>query len=690
MKEQELKEISRKLKWNKVIDDAEEFIDDLDIDEIIWDVINKKGPSFSSEIVESVNQFIKRHPITIYSHLQKANNLGLIIKGDILENINHKPKIYIWYLPKQKEIYNKFIRDSENLVLNELKSIKASLLGNLAKKLNINNVFLNNILTKLLKNNKVKTINFENIILVRGKSIPVISKIYFIPGTETFAQQKIQIIQTRDKNYKKRKILMENLNMIIKFINFKVHKTIYNNAIEIAANSDQIRGRNYFTILGASLIISFWQYGLPIQRKIISDATEFASHFAKKQQMILDIYLKDFSKIILPEHQTKTQKNVKKHSLNSIQDEDKKIIDYEIIKQIMKHMVKLNLNLKNIRKTLHKLLEYEKIPITKFKLSDYLDYVSELLDLPYYVKILTNELLDILQKEGISHGKDPYAFVGASIYYIKQFDILPGDKLTQKIILNRINKTEVTIRNQFKIIKEINFDLDRIIEDSMKNINNSTDSKNVMLITDEGKLELSVNNKSFLSSDPNDFDYNLLIRELIIQEKNLQYDLEDLDFLSRDNKINEKSIVFCLPKPLIKRILNKEINLIFSNNDIIPNLIPGKSKVFICDNTLDKNLKVSFIPSLVICNLPLSIAIEFISRAGIDSVEFAVQFRNNKNVHLLLINHKSIEKKSISLFNILQDLEIEEFQRSINLPRIDGKTFYEYLMTFQDFFDEND
>ncbi|MFW9882374.1 MAG: hypothetical protein ACFFG0_55640, partial [Candidatus Thorarchaeota archaeon] len=125
-------------------------------------------------------------------------------------------------------------------------------------------------------------------------------------------------------------------------------------------------------------------------------------------------------------------------------------------------------------------------------------------------------------------------------------------------------------------------------------------------------------------------------------------------------------------------------HLILSTQEFIKNLIPGQSRVFICRNTVDRNLQISFIPKIILLNIPLSYAKNFIQMAGIDLYDFYVQCHKTEFVHIIILDDESIEEHSIALFDVLEKSEFKEYQKSFIVPKVEGKSLYEYVTEFEE------
>ena len=156
-----------------------------------------------------------------------------------------------------------------------------------------------------------------------------------------------------------------------------------------------------------------------------------------------------------------------------------------------------------------------------------------------------------------------------------------------------------------------------------------------------------------------------------------------------NNRIaDHKSLIFFLENNIIEGMLNEKYHIMYTTQEFIENIIPGQSRVFICQNTVDRNVQFSFTPKAVLLNMPLSYAKDFIQLAGIELVEFYIQTKNSNFIHILILDEESIEEHSIALFDILGKLDLKEYQKSIVIPDIDKQTLYEYVLEFEESIEE--
>jgi len=632
-------------------------------DYLISFLINN-GPSYTADLVNYIATSIGRSKSTISQIIIRCLGHKTITRSEPFEG--QKPKFYIWYLEEQIDDYNFQIQSAEENILQVLKTQKVSRLKKISDTLKKPRYFIKAILSRLIVSGRVQKTEFDYIINYKGKIIPTITSVYYLPKFKQFALQKIELFKSGRRKQKRLQRITYICDLIIRFLPFEVPRIVRNYTIKLVNNLNISMGAGYFTVIGASLLLTFEHFNLPIDIKIITDAVTFAEEYERWKDEILN------SGSTLHVKEVKLIEEGKLDEINAI-----------LLKNTTEKI--FYRTRRNIRKIIKKLRRDGTCGYKKFTGKDYLRFAVMIFDLPFHTYILSEELLQKAEIEGYFSGKDPYAFVGAIIYYIQKN--ISEKYYTQRILSQKLQKTEVSIRKNLRVIEELKFNIGSIITKAIINTYASCNYNNLSLITSQKKINLYASDTSFIPLKdkfiifPTLKELNDAVHDLILQkEPNLSDGETIIDQLDKSSEDN--SVIFLFQNSIIDKILNGDITIIFTTNSYTPNLTPEKSQVFICQNSIDKNLKVTFTPKFIITNLPLVSAINYVELAGMTKLEFYIQFRYVDSVNLISIDSDTVKEHSIALFDILQDLEIVRFQRSIVIPIIDEQPLYNHFIPF--------
>ncbi len=621
----------------------EDFIPIQKVRDIILHYLETNGPSQVSEITEYVSN-AKNKDFSegdINGLLRSLLRYGNVVKGNPSEGSGKRAKAIIWHLPKHEEKYRKMVDEAEEKILKFIREKKACLFKPIYEELPLKRGITLSILQRLNFQKKIEIKEFERIFYIHNNLIYSKAKIYYIPGNEEYAIKRISEVQSGSSAQRSEKALLSRFDNLIEQLNkeleFEVPEIIKSEAIKIAFRKIKKSGRTgikHVDLLGAVLSLSFRKFHIPISFDSISKAAVHTS-------------------LLLKSKDPKEINNI--YKLYSIRK-------------------------KNIRKLSTEIRRLLALKIKPLSFKDYFKFIIMRLDCPYYIYHFGNQIL----KESNSFvlpGIDPGGFAGAIIYYIirkiKPLGIC-YKTYNQKTIARIINVTEVTLRKAFKILElkihpyfssEIN-EIERFIEDSV-------DFKELRIITQEGNVSLSEHQNSI----------EVIIRSLI--KNTLDYELTYCEEHYSNGNINHKSVVFFLENEIIEGLLNENYNIILSSQEFIKYLIPGQSRVFVCKNTVDRNLQFSFTPKVVLINIPLSYAKNLIQFAGIELAEFYIQCKDSEFIHAMILDNDSIEEHSIALFDLLEKLELKEYQKSLLIPEIEGQFLNEYIIEFEETLDDD-
>lgn len=639
-KEKALKTISKELK-----DKEEEYIPLENVRDIILHYLGKNGPSFVSDITQYVSKIKNKEYTEGYINQYMASLLkyGNVVKGNPSEGSSKRAKVIIWYLPKQKSQYDRFLSETEEKLLSFIREKRACLFKPISKGLNLKRGFTLSMLYRLIHHKKIELKEFERQLFIYNNLIYSKVYIYYIPGQEEYAIKRISEIKSslyiqrsQDRLIKNFDSLVDQLN--IKF-NFEIPEIIKSEALkitlEIFEKPEIGRGLNNVDLSGASLLISFRKFRIPIPINVISEAVVYTNLILK----------------------------------------NKKLEEIDNIKNLF------SIKKRNIRKLRNKIKKKLDLKITTFSYEDYFNFIVLNLDCSYYIRYFGNFILKELENINVS-SIDSRAIAGAIVYYIIR-KIRPlgicYNYYNQKSIAQSINITEVTLRKGVKFLEQVmKISFSDKFNELEDNVSRSVSFKKVRILDQKGEV--------ITASYPKGVE--LLIKENIINTLDLPLIYDDIPPIK--NLKMQRSLLFFLENKIIEGILDEKYFMIISSNDFIKYIMSGRSRVFICQNSIDKNLRLSFTPRVVLLNLPLSFVKKYINLAGIELAEFYVQTINTGFIHLILIDADSIEDHSIPLFDILEDLKLEEHQKSITVPDIEGLSLYDYVLKFEESIEEED
>ena len=621
-------------------DKDEEYIPLENIQDIILHYLGKNGPSFISDIAQYVSKIKNKEYINghIFQYMNKLLKYGNVVKGNPSEGTGKRALAIIWYLPNQKTLYDNIILNLEEKILTFVKEKRACLFKIIYRGLELKRMITLSIVKRLISQKKLELREFDRVLYLYGKIIYTIAKIYFIQGEEEYASKRISQIQTSRATQRSQNRIIKVLDILVEQVNekidFKVPEVIKSEALKIALENiektERKTGLKHIDLLAATLLLSFREFKIPIPRDIISKAAVHANLILKNKNLE---EIDDFKRLF----------SIKNKRIRKLGIEIKRILD---------------------------------LKITIFSYEDYFNFIILILDCPYYIRYFGNSVLKEIENINVT-GIDPRGLAGAIIYHVIHKIRPLGISYThynQKSIVQSVNITEVTLRKALKFLKQnVKITFLNEITELKNNIIRSVSFKKVRILCQEGVV---IN-----ASYPNGPE--LLVKEYIKNtlETTLIYD----NIPPIENLKEKNSLLFFLENRIIEGILNEKYFIIISSNDFMKKLIPGHSRIYVCQNTVDKNLRFSFTPRVVILNVPLFFTKTLIHMAGIELAEFYVQTINTEFIHLILIEPDSIEEHSVNFFDILEKIDVKKYQKSIIVPEF---TLYQYIIKFEERLEE--
>lgn len=617
------------------------------IRDIILHYLETNGPSMNSKITDYVtnvkNKDFSENDINAY--LRSLLKYGNVVKGNPSEGSGKRAKAIIWYLPKQKDQYEKILEETEEKFLTFIREKKACLFKTIHKGLSLKRGFTLSMLHRLIFHSKLEIKNFERALYIHNNLIYSKVSIYYIPGQEDYALKRISEVRSSSNVQRSQKVLLNRFDCLVKQLNkeieFEVPEIIKSEALKITFQkiSQELEktgrrpGTKHVDLLGAALYLSLRKFYLPIPFDFISKAAVH-TNIVLKNKDLEDI--DDLDRLY----------SLKRKSIRKLSNEIRRILDFKI------------------KPLSHK---------------EYFDFIVMRLDCPYYIKHFGNIILKDL-KNLVIPGIDPGGLAGAIVYYIirklKPLGICHKN-YNQRSIAKTVGISEITLRKAVKLLEQ---NIRPVFSDEIniikKNIEKSVEFKDLEILTQEGSVTLPDNKKNV----------EFILKDLI--KNTLDYELTYNEEPSNKRTIDHKSLTFFLENNVIQGMLNEKYHILYTTQEFIKNIIPGQSRVFICQNTVDRNLQFSFTPKTVLLNIPLSYARNFIQLAGIELVEFYIQTKNSDFINLIILDEESIEEHSIALFDILEKLDLMEYQKSIVIPEINKQTLYEYILEFEESIEE--
>lgn len=597
------------------------------VKDIILYYLEENGPSSTSEIINHVNE-IKKNQVSeqmIVKYIRDNFEFGYIKKGVPTEELDINIRYALWYLPKHQGKYKKYLKESENEILDFLKEKKVCTINEARSETGYDRNYVSSILYRLESQKKIKRKNFKNIYFVNNSLIDIKSKVFYIPKYEEIANKKIEYIQNKAKIERKNEKINRRCDLISQKIkelkDFQVPKVIKNSAISMAKKVDA-KGKSLFEILGATIYLSFRKQNIAIPLTLIGEAVLRAKICFKKKELANEIYDKKLS--------------LTRKSINRIEKEIIRNYNFEI--------------------------EYPK-PV------DYLNYISLILESPLYIIYFSKLIWNKLNKKNLLGGKHPLGIFSGIIYFIKKNlykNSLCGSYFSQKDLASKLEVTEVTIRNSRNMITHNSNYLPSLHIKKYKNqIKDKNDNSKINIIIKEGMIygKDLVNVENIISD---------LIRTGSVSE-----DLKDqtlsLNFKNKQNFKDNFNIALFYSEEILSGIINKKIKLILSINPILENFNPKNSKILLFQNSIDRNLRIINSPKIIINNVPLSIAENFIQFTGMEPAEFYIMTRDKNYVNLILLDTNNIEEYNTSLFDFFSNKDYEKIRKSFSISNEDFK-----------------